>query len=284
MDLKSLHIFKAVVEEGSVSGAAEKLGRVQSNISTRLKLLEEDVGKPLFDRIGRKLVLTSEGHVLLGYADRILNLSEEARLALEDRYPGGPFHLGAMESTAAARLPVVTAEFAKQYPDIQLNLHTGTAGALYEKLKNRQLEATLIAEPVEDETLETLPIYEEELVLITPESFPLFTDRSQLTGRTLIGFEPGCAYRGYLERWLAEEGIHPGAQLSMNSYLAIFSSVSAGMGFALVPRSVLDLFGERQRFQIHPLGGKFSKIRTLLVWRRGTLSSNLKAFREQLIY
>src|SRR3954469_10817570 len=102
MDLSDLRIFTAVVREGGVTRAAEKLKRVQSNVTTRIRQLEEDLGVDLFLREGKRLHLAPAGQVLLGYADRLLALAEEARGAIRDPRPRGLFRLGAMESTAAS--------------------------------------------------------------------------------------------------------------------------------------------------------------------------------------
>ena len=105
IDLESLKIFRTVVDEGGVVRAAKKLNRVQSNVTTRIRQLEEDVGVSLFIREGKRLHLSPAGQVLLDYADRLLALAEEARHAVQDPRPRGIFRLGAMESTAAVRLP-----------------------------------------------------------------------------------------------------------------------------------------------------------------------------------
>src|SRR6195256_5673672 len=105
MDLSDLLIFSTVVHEGSVTRAAERLRRVQSNVTTRIRQLEEDLRVTLFIREGKRLHLAPAGQVLLGYAERLLALAEEARGAVQDAKPRGTFRLGAMEGTAAGRLP-----------------------------------------------------------------------------------------------------------------------------------------------------------------------------------
>lgn len=100
MDLADLRIFRAVVEQSRITRAAERLNRVQSNVTTRIRQLEDDLGAELFIREGRRLRPSPTGRVVVDYADRLLHLGQEARDALGESVPRGPFRLGAMESTA----------------------------------------------------------------------------------------------------------------------------------------------------------------------------------------
>src|SRR5262245_15136294 len=116
MDLADLRIFRSVVDEGGITRAAEKLNRVQSNVTTRVRQLEEDLGVNLFIREGKRLHLSPTGKLLLEYADRLLDLAREARDAIHDGAPRGPFHLGSIESAAAIRLPEPLSVFHRRYP------------------------------------------------------------------------------------------------------------------------------------------------------------------------
>ncbi len=111
MDLSDLNIFRAVVQAGGITRAAEKLNRVQSNITTRVQQLEEDLGVELFIRNGKKLHLSPAGTILLDYADRLLGLADEAREAVHDTEPRGTAaprldgeHRGGAASRAADRI------------------------------------------------------------------------------------------------------------------------------------------------------------------------------------
>src|SRR3977135_1649213 len=116
MDLTDLQIFRSVVQAGGVTRAAETLNRVQSNVTTRVRQLETDLGVDLFVREGKKLRLSPEGKLLLDYADRLLDLAQEAREAVHDAKPRGLLRLGTMESTAAMRLPVPMNAYLGRYP------------------------------------------------------------------------------------------------------------------------------------------------------------------------
>ena len=105
MDFALLHVFKAVADEGSITAAARKLHRVPSNVSTRLKQLEATLGKPLFIRQRRRLALSVEGKLFLGYVEQLLLTYEQAKAAITGTAPVGLLRLGTLESTAASRLP-----------------------------------------------------------------------------------------------------------------------------------------------------------------------------------
>src|SRR4051812_47448405 len=104
IDLESLDIFRTVVQEGGIVRAAGKLNRVQSNVTTRIKQLEERLGLSLFRRQGRSLVLSAEGELLMSYAQRLFRLADEAESELRTGEPMGVFRVGALESTAGSRL------------------------------------------------------------------------------------------------------------------------------------------------------------------------------------
>ncbi len=279
LDLGALEIFREVAREGSVTGAAASLNRVQSNVSTRLKQLEDRLEATLFVRGRRGLALTEEGRTLLTYAERLLSLSDEAADALVRGKPTGSFRIGAMESTAAARLPAFLSRYHAEYPDVEIHLETATAGVLTEKLLAARIDVAFIAEPLEIAGIRTQKVFTERLVLVTPANFPALEKTEEISGRTIVAFEEGCAYRRYLNDWLLAEGIVPGAILSVGSYLAILACVSAGTGYAVVPQSVLDTVATTGAVRCHPLPGRLSRIKTLLAWQDGYASPKLAALR-----
>ena len=282
LDLRALEIFRTVVTEGSVSKAAIKLNRVQSNISTRIKQLERQLDKSLFRRGNRGLTLTPDGQLLLSYTDRLLQLSREASEALSDGRPSGIFRIGAMESTAAARLPDILSHYQELYPDVRIELETDTAKGLIDRLRGYDIEIAFVAEPVAFERIDTQPVFEEALILIAPASFPPLENTGEISGKTVVAFEAGCAYRRYLEDWLLEAGIVPGRVMAVSSYLAIFACVAAGTGYAVVPQSVLDIVSTKGQFRRYPLPDNLSRIKTLLAWRSDDKSAKLAALTDLL--
>ena len=282
IDLTELRIFKAVADEGGVTKAAMRLHRVQSNISTRVKQLEARLGTELFYRRNRKLVLSPHGRVLLTYAERLLTLSSEAETALRDGKPRGTLRIGTLESTAATRLPPLLSRYHAAYPDVRIELVTGTTGALISAVLHREIEAAFVAEPFNPEHLETQPAFEERLVLIAPKGSPRIRTPRDIGRSTIIAFGAGCSYRRCLEDWLARGRVVPAHVMEFASYHAIVACVAAGAGVALVPRSVIRAVPGGSEVAVHPVPAETSNRKTMLVWRVGERSTALEALRRQL--
>src|SRR5260221_13796077 len=172
MDLSDLLIFSTVVHEGSVTRAGERLHRVQANVTTRIRQLEEDLRVTLFIREGKRLHLAPAGQILLTFADRLLALADEARGAVQDAKPRGTFRLGAMESTAAVRLPGPLSEYHRRDPEVVLELRTGNPQILAGAILAGELDAALVAEPIADAPFEKTFAFDEELVIVAAAGHP----------------------------------------------------------------------------------------------------------------
>lgn len=280
MNLTALQIFKSVVEQGGVNKAAAKLHRVPSNVTTRIKQLEEQLGAKLFLRIGRRLTLSAEGRLLLPLADQLLRLSSEAEAALRNEKPRGTLRIGALESTAASRLPPVLSRYHQLYPDVQIELVTGTSGALVSRVHKEEVEAAFVAEPFNANGLEIQTAFVEELVLITPKSFGQVRSAKDIGNRTVIAFSAGCSYRQRLETWLGASKVLPDRVMEFQSYHAIVACVAAGSGLAVVPRAVLELTRADRNVAMTALPARIAKTRTQLVWRREHHSAALDAMKN----
>jgi DNA-binding transcriptional LysR family regulator len=271
LDLDALHIFRTVAEEGGITRAAVKLNRVQSNVTTRVKQLEERLGTQLFQRHARKLTLSPEGKVLLAYADELLRLSHEAQAAMKSGRPRGLFRIGTLESTAATRLPPILSKYHLANPEVQMELVTGTSGALVARVLAFEIEAAFVAEPFNAEGLDMAHAFDEELVLISPKG---------VAPRTVIAFPAGCSYRRRLEDWLGTQSVAAPRVIEFASYHAIIACVAAGTGIAVVPRSVLKVVGAEKQVVVKELPARIGRARTQLVWRKGHQSIALDALRQ----
>ena len=281
MDLDDLHIFRCVVREGGVTRAASRLHRVPSNVTTRIKQFEERLGVTLFRRQGRGLALTDAGRTLLGHAERLLQMADLAEQELRSGVVRGGLRLGSLESAAGVRLPPVLSAFHAQYPDVSIELQTGTTRTLLRLLERFEVEAAFVSEPFEKGSLSSLPAFEEELVLITAKGAPALRRAAELGEQTLVAFPHGCSYRRRLVEWLAEGGASPGRILDLGSYHAIVACVAAGTGVAIVPAEVLDQAVLGTSVQCHPLPARLRVNRTHLVWS-GEASAALRALMDLL--
>jgi DNA-binding transcriptional LysR family regulator len=279
MDLSDLHIFKTVAEEGGIARAAHKLHRVPSNISTRVRQLEQSVGAQLFVRDKQRLFLSPSGEHLLGYADKLLRLSAEALGAVSQGPPRGVLRLGSLESTAASRLPQVLAAYHKAYPEVRVELTTGTNDALTAAVLERRVEAAFVVEVPSSPELAAERLFRERLVIVSPLDHAPIRRPPDIDGDSVIAFPNGCAYRRVLQHWLGPARMASVRVLELSSYHAIVACVAAGTGIALVPESVLDTV-QHAAVARHGLPKVHAQVTTPLIWRTADASPALLALRK----
>ena len=254
--------------------------RVQSNVTTRIKNLEERLGVPLFHRHGNRLTLSSEGQLLRAYAERLLDLSAEAEAALLGHAPTGTLRLGTLESTAAARLPPVLSRFHDRHPELVIELVTGSTDHLLERVHGGEVDAAFVSDPFDAQGLATQAVFDEELVLIAALSAPDVLSVDRLRQHTLIAFPTGCSYRRILESWLASAGVAPRRVLELASYHAIVACVAAGTGIGIMPRSILKAVHAEPRLQVLGLPRRHAHVTTHLVWHPQRHTEGVDALRS----
>lgn len=281
MELSDLHIFRTVIREGGIVRAARRLHRVPSNITTRIKQLEASIGVQLFTRERNRLALSQSGERLLVYADRMLRLSDEARSVISGAAPSGVLRLGALESTSASRLPAILAAYHKAYPDVRVELMTGTNDALTAAVIDRRVEAAFVAETPATKELAYQPVFRERLVIISAISHAPIRRPADVDGDSVIAFPNGCYYRRVLQRWLGERRVPSVRVLELGSYHAIVACVASGTGIALAPESVLETV-QHAAVTRHALPKVHSDVVTPLVWRASEQSPALVALRDLL--
>lgn len=282
MDLTQLELFKAVAEEGSITAAAQRLHRVPSNLTTRVKQLEQELGVDLFIREKLRLRLSAAGHTFLDYARRILELVEEARQATSGSEPQGIFTLGSLESTAAVRIPALLAGYHQRYPKVELALSTGPSGDMIDGVVSGRLSAAFVDGPLRHPELEGIELFEEEMVLITPTSHAAVERAQDVSGKTVYAFRQNCSYRRHFESWFKADLATPGKIFEMESYHGMLACVTAGAGIAMVPRSMLESMPGSRNVNAYPLGEAFRYLNIWLAWRRGQRSPALNALIELL--
>ena len=280
MEFSQLRIFQAVAEEGSITRAAERLHRVPSNLSTRLKQLEEQLGVDLFLRERQRLQLSPAGKVLLDYAAKLFALHDEAHAAVQGGQPAGDFLLGTMYSTAATHLPDLLAAYHRAYPAVNLQVQSGPSGELFEGLLTNRLDAALVDGPLELAGLDGVPLCDERLVLITEADHAPVRSALDVQDRAVFTFRRGCSYRMRLEAWFAHDHATMGRAMEIESYQGMLACVIAGSGVALMSESMLASLPGRERVTVHPLAEPFASATTWLMWRKGMVGANLNAWIE----
>ncbi|RBO90938.1 LysR family transcriptional regulator [Pseudochrobactrum asaccharolyticum] len=280
MDIVALAMFRAVAREQSITRAAELLGRVPSNVTTRIQQLEAEIGVPLFQRDRKRMALTSEGRTYLGYAERILNLAEEAQQVINPAGPAGTLRVGSMESTVASRLPLPLAGYNKQWPQVTLDLSTAPTRQLIDALLSHRIDCALIAVPtgewwLDEAELDKFPLFREELMLLLPPDHPSVHQAEDIKTKALAAFALGCTYRMLAEEWLTSYGTRRAdfAVQEVHSYHAMFACTAAGSCISIMPRSVVDLMRHLGPVKEQPL----MKVDTYLACRSGF---NTPAFSE----
>ncbi len=276
MDLAGLRVVKAVADTGSVSRAADALNCVQSNVTARLKRLEEDLGVPLFRRLSRGMAPTPAGRVLADYAERVLRLVAQARDAVADAAGGGGrLSVGTMETTAAVRLPPILARFHADHPEIELTILPGPSEHMVGEVLAGRIDGAFVAGMVEHPELVTVPAFEEELVLVEPAA-----GITAQSGRmTLLAFRRGCAYRARAETAMREAGRVPCRLLEFGSLEAILGCVGAGMGVTVLPRAVVEREPWHGLFVTRPLPPALAHMPTRFVRRVDSAETGaLRAF------
>lgn len=271
MDTNSLRIFCAVAEAGSVNAAAEIVNSVPSNVSSRIRRLEDEARTPLFIRESRGMRLTPAGELLLDYASRILALTEEARVALSEATGnGGTLRLASMECTAAVRLPPLLASYHASWPKVEISLITGTTDAITQMVLERRADWAFVGGPARHDRLVGTPIFVEELVLAVPASVGT-VEAAEL--HTMLGFPAGCSYRAATENWLRNRGRPPRSVMQFGTLDGLLGCVAAGMGVTLLPRTVVESPRWRETLQALTLTEVPARVETWLIRHRDAVQT-----------
>ncbi len=280
MDAADLRIFATVARSGGISRAALDLHTVQSNVTARIRSLEQELGSALFMRHSRGVTLTPAGRRLLPFADRMQDLLDQARRAVaDDGTPRGPLQIGSLETAAALRLPRILAAFAQAHPAVDLTLTTGTTAALVDLVQQAQLDGAFVAGPVRHPGLIEEAIFREEMVLVTAPDIAGWDDLPRRRDLKLIVFRAGCSYRARLQAMLAARGVIGVRLMEFGTLEGIIGCVAAGIGITMLPRGVLDLGARDAPVALHPLPLEDRFVDTVFI-RRGEAfaSSALTAF------
>ncbi len=286
LDGRQLITFRAVATELSFTRAAASLGYVQSSVTAQVQSLERELGVPLFERLGRKVTLTDPGECLLGYANRILALTEEARCAVAgDGDAAGTLTVGAPDTLCAYRLPAVLHAFRRDFPSVRVVFHPTRSSKQARRAVAEGLVdvALLLDEHIDARGLVTEVLAPEPLCVLVAPDHPLAglesVDPEHLQSLPTVLTEEGCGYRNLFERLLDEAGVSRGSTVEFASIEAIKECAKAGMGLTILPRvAVGPELGERALIALS-WGGPPLEIVSQMVWHKDKwLSPALSAF------
>ena len=279
MDLQVLRYFSTIAREGSFIGAAQKLGYAQSNLSTKIKQLEKELGTELFLRHKQGITLTDKGEVLLEYSEKLLSLADEAQQRINgEEVATSSLSIGSMESAAVTFLPEILNRYHTTHPQVGLSVKTCVSGTAVQKVLDYELDGAFIAGGATHPELGSCCVKQEELVLLTDNTVKEGQSTRELLSRPLLVFPYGCSYRRVLENWLADEGLLANRIIEFQSLGGLLASVSAGLGIALFPACTVRAFASNA-LCIHSIPEKYRQIPIQFVWRKNSwVNSSLKQF------
>jgi DNA-binding transcriptional LysR family regulator len=289
MDIRQLRAFQTVANLLSFNKAADQLHYAQSSISAQIQALEEDLDVQLFDRLGRKVLLTESGVHLLEYANKILDLVDQTRSEVTgSKEPVGSLTVRIPETFGVHRLPVILKDFHSRFPAVHLNFITCSHEGLEKDLRKGITDlAFLLAETisVSDLMVETLGF--EQVVLVASPNHPLAAKRGvhtrDLTGETILLSKVDCSYRKIFEQILSQEEVSRFNRVDFYSVEAIKQSVIAGVGITILPRIAVAADVAAEELVILPWNEGGLEVAILMIWYRDRwISPTLQAFMESI--
>ncbi len=286
VSLRQLRVFEAVARRSSYTRAAEELHLSQPAVSMQVRQLEDQVGLPLFERIGKGIGLTEAGREIYHYSRSINRALAEMEDVVQSLKGVSRGRLSvAVASTINYFAPRLLAEFHRRYPGIHLTLDVTNRERIVRQLESNQVDMVLMGTPPGDVDVAAEPFMANPLVVIAPPDHPLADARDipleRLASEVFVMREPGSGTRQSLERFLAESGtlIRHGMQMTRNE--AIKQSVRSGLGLSVVSAHTIELELETGRLVTLDVQGFPLPRDWYLVYRRGRrLSPAAKAFHD----
>ena len=241
MDLRQLEILQAIAETGSFTACGRKLHVSQSAISRQILLLEEELGEPLFLRVGRQVRMTPAAESLVQLGQRVFLDLRETVGTITDRTKElrGTLRLSGGMTVCLYIFPPLLKHLRRSHPHLDVRLTVATAGQSVQQIREGRVDAGLLTLPVEGADLVTVPVLHEELLLIATPSHPLARRRrvaaKDLTGQPFVLFEQGSATRRVIDRFFAAEKLEPKIVMDTENVEIIKAMVKTGLGIGIVP-------------------------------------------------
>ena len=273
MEINDLRIFQIVAYEKSISKAALKLGYAQSNITMRIKVLENELNTTLFTRNNKGTTLTAHGEKLLQYVDKIIKLVDEVKEDFNISNSNSKLTIGATQTISASRLPKLFALFHKKNPTVPLVLKTEKQEVLLDKLIKGELDGAFIYDKFTSVKIKEIFSFEEKIALI---SSTIINDTSNITAPIIVNTDNHCPYGQLLKKWFIVNSFKPSDIIEFDTLESILNGITAGLGVSLLPISVLP---EKHNFHIYDLTDDFKKLKIKFVINKNRKFNNsLKSF------
>ena len=286
MEIRQLRTFQAVAQMLSFNRAAERLHYAQSSISAQIQALEEELEVKLFDRLGRRILLTEAGERLLQYARKILDLADETKAeVVRSKEPEGALTIRVPESFCVHRLPPVVKRFRSQFPKVGLSFVTCAVENLQKDLRKGITDlAFLLTESIQATDLEVEAMGFEHIILVANHGHPLAAKPKiktrDLEGETILLSKVDCSYRRSFQQILDQQKVLPGTTLEFNSVAAIKQCVMEGVGITILPEVAVAQDIAQGRLASIAWEEKL-EVATLMIWYKDRwLSPTLSAFMD----
>jgi DNA-binding transcriptional LysR family regulator len=254
MDLRQLEILQAIAETGSFTACGRKLHVSQSAISRQIALLEEELGEPLFLRVGRQVRMTPAAEALVQLGQRVFQDVRDTVAAVTDRTRElrGTLRLSGGMTVCLYIFPALVKQLRRDHPKLDVRMMVAMAGRSVEEIRAGHVDAGLLTLPVEESDLVTLPVLREELLLVTMPGHPL-AKRKKITAQDLAGepfvlFEAGSGTRRVIDRFFLSENIEPNVVMETENVEIIKAMVKTGLGIGIVPYIAVAREVRRQFF------------------------------------
>jgi DNA-binding transcriptional LysR family regulator len=287
MEVRQLQIFRILSEELNFTRTAEKVHTVQSNVTAQIRALEDELGVPLFDRLGRRVSLTDAGRRFQPFVEKALTAMEQGQRVIQaGTEPSGPLRVGSPESILTYRLPPILRTFRQRFPHVELSFLPDLNMGLVAALETGRLDmAICMADLYSSPSLASVPLGSEKIYLLGHASHPLTRKASvrpsDLAGQTLLLTESGCGYRNKLDRLLTLQNVRPGNITEFSSVEALKQCIAAAMGIGLLPGIVVSQELRRRQFKALRWAGPALDIDTHMMWHKDKwVSPAMAAFRD----
>jgi DNA-binding transcriptional LysR family regulator len=287
--LRQLRTFKTVADLNSFSLAAQRLKLSQPSISYQVKELEQILGLPLLDRLGKRVQLTEAGSLLYGYARRMLDVLDEATIAIEEMrgIQRGSLRVGASTTVGIYLLPAALGAFKKLHPGLVISLEIGTRERVQEQVLRNELDLAVVGPALKDPDLAIIPFLSDELVVVAPAGHALAHKRGlslrDVAAAPFVMREAASGSRWSLEKAARKAGAKLTVAMELGSNGAIKHAVESGLGLAVISRYACALeFSSGRLVELDVRGFPIRRDWHIVYLRRRKLPTSVTAFIEFL--